>query len=155
MMRYKARLRAIFWWLVIPLVLAAYTSAWLVPARWWYQPLHVEIADVVHGQDPVVSIKRQIKRSFDGRYTVSVWRDPSDGHVACAGSDTLRYKGGLFQPHDAPLTQWADDAWCQRLPVGKYFAEACWTVLRPFKGIVPDKTICTTSNVFSVRRVEL
>lgn len=150
MMRYKLRFRAIFWWAIFPIALVAYTTAWLVPARWWYQPIQVYIADVALGDDPIVSIKRNIKRSFDGRYTVSVWRDPADGHVACAGSDTLRYKGGLYQPHDAPLTQWADDTWCQRLPEGKYYAEACWTVLRPFKGIVPDKTVCTVSNVFSV-----
>ena len=98
----------------------------------------------------LVSINRTIRRSFDGRYSVSIWKDPPDGHVACAGSDTLRYRGGLFEPHEAPLTQWADDPWCARIPEGRYYAEVCWTILRPFFGIVPDKTICTTSNMFSV-----
>lgn len=142
--------QAVFWWVILPLALILYTAAWLTPARWWYQPISVQIADALEGDDPVVSINRTIKRDFDGRYTVSIWRDPPDGHVACAGSDTLRYRGGLYEPHDAPLTQWADDPWCQRLALGRYYAEACWTVLRPFWGIVPDKTICAMSNIFTV-----
>lgn len=144
----KARL--VFWWVLLPLAIVFYTVAWLAPARHWYEPGSIQIADAQLGGDPVVSINRTIRRSFDGRYTVSIWKDPPDGHVACAGSDTLRYRGGLYEPHEAPLTQWADDEWCARLPEGRYYAEACWTVLRPFWGIVPDKTICTTSNMFSI-----
>lgn len=143
-------IRALFWWLILPLAIIAYTAAWLIPARYWYEPGSIQIADAQVGGDPVVAINRTIHSSFDGRYTVSIWKDPPDGHVACAGSDTLRYRGGLFEPHEAPLTQWADDEWCARLPAGKYYAEVCWTVLRPFWGIVPDKTICATSNMFSI-----
>lgn len=143
-------IRKVLWWVVLPVALAAYTAAWLTPASWWYQPGRIVIQDAVQGGDPVVEIQRTIHRSFDGRYTVSVWRDPPDGHVACAGSDTLRYKGGLYQPHQAPLTQWVDDPWCSKLPVGTYYAEACWTVLRPFLGIVPGKTTCTTTPFFRV-----
>lgn len=144
-------MRALFWWLILPLAIVLYTAAWLTPARVWYEPGSIQIADAYEGEDPVVSINRTIRRSFDGRYTVSLWRDPPDGHVACAGSDTLRYRGGLYEPHEAPLTQWADDEWCARLPEGKYYAEVCWTVLRPFFGIVPDKTVCATTNIFSVK----
>lgn len=142
--------KGMFWWVLLPLAIALYTAAWLTPARWWYQPGSVVIADTPQGQDPVVSINRTIKRDFDGRYTVSIWKDPPDGHVACAGSDSLRYRGGLYAPHEAPLTQWADDPWCARLAPGRYYAEACWTILRPWWGIVPDKTICITSNIFTV-----
>lgn len=142
--------RLVFWWIVMPLAIILYTVAWLSPARHWYEPGSIQISDAHMGEDPVVSINRTIRRSFDGRYSVSIWKDPPDGHVACAGSDTLRYRGGLFEPHEAPLTQWADDAWCAKLPEGRYYAEVCWTVLRPFFGIVPDKTICATSNMFSI-----
>lgn len=143
-------IRKVFWWVVLPLALAAYTAAWLTPATWWYQPGRIVIRDTALGGDPVVEIQRTIRRSFDGRYTVSIWRNPPDGHVSCAGSDTLRYKGGLYGPHEAPLSQWASDPWCTRLPVGSYYAEACWTVLRPFRGIVPGKTVCTTTPLFHV-----
>lgn len=143
--------KVIFWWLVLPVAIVLYTAAWLVPATWWYQPISVVISDVRVGQDPTVSIKRSIKRGFDGQYTVSIWRDPSDGHVACSGSDSLRYRGGLFAPHESPLTQWANDDWCAKLPPGNYYAEGCWTVLRPFYGIVPAKTVCVMSNLFTVR----
>lgn len=144
------RLRAVWWWLMLPLLIIAYTAAWLVPATWWYQPGTIIIADTPGGSDPVVSADRQIRRSFDGLNAVSIWRVPPDGHVACAGSDTLRYKGGLYHPHTAPLTQWADDPWCARLDPGEYYAEACWTVLRPFGGLLPAKTTCINSPVFRV-----
>ena len=143
-------LKSIMWIFVLPLFLIAYTAAWLTPATWWYEPGQIVIADAHVGEDPVVSINRTIHRSFDGRYTVSIWKDPPDGHMTCGGSDYLRYRGGLFEPHESPLTKWADDEWCGRLPAGKYYAEVCWTVLRPFFGIIPDKTVCTTSNMFSI-----
>ena len=142
--------KVVLWTLVLPLAMVAYVAAWLTPATWWYQPVAISIADAPLGGDPRVEINRVIKRGFDGRYTVSIWREPSDGHIACAGSDALRYKGGLYKPHHAPLTQWADDEWCARLPEGRYYAEACWTVLRPFRGIVPDKTTCRMSNIFAI-----
>lgn len=144
-------MKPLMWWGVFPLLLIIYTGIWLTPATWWYKPVSIRVHDAFVGEDPVVSINRQIKRGFDGRYTVSVWMDPPDGHVACAGSDTLRYKGGLYVPHDAPLTQWADDPWCSKLKPGKYYVEACWTILRPFKGIVPGKTVCITSNLFEIK----
>lgn len=146
----RGKTRVIFWWVVMPLAISLYLVGWGMPARYWYEPTEIQISDARAGEEPVVSINRTIKHSFDGRYAVSIWRDPPDGHVACAGSDTLRYRGGLYEPHEAPLTQWADDAWCGRLPTGDYYAEVCWTVLRPFWGIVPDKTICTTSNIFTI-----
>lgn len=144
------RIRAILWWIVLPLVLGLYTTAWLLPATWWYEPKSVIIRSDAQGTDLAVSIDRQIKSTFDGRYMVSVWGVPPDGHVACAGSDYLRYKGGLYQPHTMPLSHWADDPWCAKLPPGDYYAEACWTVLRPFLGIVPAKTVCINSNVFRI-----
>lgn len=146
----RRKLRLTFWWILLPMSIVLYSIGWLIPAQYWYEPGRIQISSVRQAEDPVVSINRTIHYSFDGLYTVSIWRDPPDGHVACAGSDTLRYRGGLYEPHEAPLTQWADDEWCARLPVGRYYAEVCWTVLRPFLGIVPDKTICTTSNIFSV-----
>lgn len=142
--------KAVFWWFILPISIVLYTAAWLTPPSWWYQPLGIRIDDTTVGNDPVVSINRAIHRDFDGQYSVSVWRDPSDGHVACAGSDTLHYRGGLYKPHQAPLTQWADDPWCARLPPGHYYAEACWTILRPFWGIIPAKTTCRMSNIFEV-----
>lgn len=148
--RRKVSMKGIFWFVVFPLLLLLYTFAWWTPARWWYEPGVILISDTEVGKDPIVSITRTIHKSFDGRYTVSIWKDPPDGHVSCAGSDHLRYRGGLFEPHQAPLTQWADDPWCGKLPVGKYYAEVCWTIIRPYWGIIPDKTICTTSNMFSI-----
>lgn len=142
--------KPLFWWVILPLAIIVYTAAWLTPATWWYQPVSLMVGDVLEGGDPIISVKRNIKRSFQGQYTASVWRDPSDGHVACAGSDTIRYKGGLFGPHDAPLTQWADDPWCGNLEPGRYHLETCWTVLRPFYGIVPGKTVCAVSNIWTV-----
>lgn len=141
------------WWvLIFPLLIGLYAyGVWGVTARYWYQPKSVYIEDTVEGGDPVVLVNRTIFRDFDGRYTVSIWPVPPDGHVQCAGSDTLRYRGGLYGPHTAPLTQWADDPWCARLPPGSYYAEACWTVLRPFAGLVPAKTVCITSNIFKIQ----
>lgn len=146
----RVRWKALFWWGLLPMALALYTAAWLTPPTWWYQPVSIQIGDAAEGEDPVVSINRKIKRDFNGRYSVSVWRDPPDGHVACAGSDTLHYRGGLYEPHESPLTQWADDPWCARKQPGRYYAEACWTVLRPWWGIVPDKTVCAVSNIFTI-----
>lgn len=143
--------KPLFWWVILPLAIIVYTAAWLTPATWWYQPISLGISDVDQGGDPVVSIKRSIKRSFDGRYNVNVWsKVPQLGHVSCAGSDELRYRGGMFEPHEDNLTHWADDPWCSKLQPGQYYAEACWTVLRPFAGIVPDKTVCAISNLFTV-----
>ena len=144
------RLKALFWWVILPLALIFYTAAWLTPATYWYQPRSIYISDAVVGSDPIVSINRTIKRNFHGRYEVSVWQEPSDGHFSCAGQDELRYKAGLFKPHESPLTQWVDDPWCKNLPEGRFYAEACWTIIRPFWFIVPDKQICATSNLFTI-----
>lgn len=148
--RKRTRLRLVWWIVVLPLAIAAYAAAGMVPATWWYEPISLRVDDVTEGEVPIINVQRDIKRSFDGLYTASVWTDPPDGHVACAGSDTLRYKGGLYEPHDAPLTQWTDDPWCGLLPPGRYYVETCWTVLRPFGGIVPGKTVCAVSNIFTV-----
>jgi len=146
----RRSIRVIMWFFVFPIALVLYTAAWLVPATWWYEPGRISISDAQVGEEPIVSITRTIHRSFDGMYSVSIWKDPPDGHMTCGGSDNLRYRGGLFEPHEAPITQWADDEWCGRLPVGKYYAEVCWTVIRPFGGLLPDKVVCTTSNMFSI-----
>lgn len=139
-------------WLAILFALVAYALAgWAVPATFWYHPVLVQIENAEAGTDPVVKISREIKRDFAGEYTVSVWGQPGDGHVSCAGSDRLRYRGGLYEPHQDVLSHWADDPQCARLPPGDYYAQACWTILAPFGGIVPAKSICAVSNVFSIR----
>lgn len=144
--------RNVFCWSVIALSVAAYAFAgWGVSAAYWYHPVLVQIDDVDAGGDPLVKISREIHRDFRGEYTVSVWRQPSDGHVTCAGSDRISYRGGLYQPHQDLLSHWADDPECARLRPGNYFAQACWTILRPFGGLVPEKTTCIMSNVFAVR----
>lgn len=143
--------RRLWWVLILPLLIGLYAYAvWGVKAERWYQPEVVFIEDTTQGGDPLVKINRSIFHDFDGQYSVGIWRVPPEGHMHCGGSDTLRYNGGLYQPHTANLTQWADDPWCGRLPPGNYFAEACWTILRPFGGLVPAKTTCVTSNIFKV-----
>lgn len=140
------------WSAFVPLAVIALIAAWAVPPTWWYVPNTIQIANAQEGDDPTVSLTRIIKRPFYGEYSVSVWRAPpeEDGHVACAGSDRLHYRGGLFRPHEDQLAHWASDPYCARLKPGSYYAQACWTILRPFGGIVPAKTVCAASNTFSI-----
>ncbi len=147
---------------MIAIVLAVYLSAVLVPATRWYEPRELLVVGQTEDGQPQVTLERKIHASFSGRYMVQVrWAEgrgaPSDpdyveaGALACYGGDETNYKGGLDSPYTASLIEFTGDSpRCNSLPDGIFYVNVCWTVLRPYLGLVPPKEICVTSNPFRV-----
>lgn len=130
--------------------LVAYTAAWLTPATWWFEPLTLTVSQREPGGPAIVAMGRLSKRAFDGAYTTAVFAVGPDAPPVCGRGETRRYKGGLSAPYEMPLAEWANDARCAALPPGSYYAHGCWTVLRPWWGLVPDKTACIVSPIFEI-----
>ena len=148
--------------LVVVLALAAYLAAVLTPATRWYEPTQLIVSSGPDSEIATVTLTRAIHQSFPGEYVVEVrWvesrgklGDPGYaevGALACYGGDRVGYKGGLTAPHTSSLRAFAADSpTCTRLPPGTFYATACWTVLRPFFGLVPAKQVCISSDAFRI-----
>lgn len=103
----RPRLRLVWWAVVLPVLIAAYTAAGLVPATWWYQPISLAISDAAAGENPTVSINRQIKRSFFGSYTAPVIVNIVSNAVILVGVYfSLRSRWLLIPFHERAYWPW-------------------------------------------------
>ena len=143
------------WWVFWP-TLGLYIALWALPARLWFDSRSIAISDAIAGAAPTVVEDRTIRFSFLGEYTATT-RDVLTNEVSggCTGSERLRYRGGLSGVHTMSLVEWTDGKeGCARLEPGSYYTETCRTVLYPMWGILPRKTTCATSNIFTMRASE-
>ena len=143
------------WWVFWP-ALGLYIVLWALPARLWFDSHSIAISDAVQGSAPTVVEDRTIRFSFFGEY-IATTREALTNKVAsgCAGSGRVRYRGGLSGVQTMSLVEWTDGkVACASLAPGTYYTETCRTVLYPLWGILPRKTTCATSNIFTVRASE-
>lgn len=143
------------WWVFYPL-LGLYLVLWALPASVWFDSRSINVSDATEGAAPTVVEDRAIRFSFLGEYATTT-RNVLTNEVAggCTGADRLRYRGGLDGVQTRSLVEWTDGKeGCASLAPGTYYTETCRTVLYPLWGILPRKTTCATSNIFTVRASE-
>ena len=143
------------WWVFWP-ALGLYLVLWAMPSRVWFDSHSIAVSDAIAGAAPTVVEDRTIRFSFLGEYTATT-RDVLTNEVSggCAGSGRVRYRGGLSGVQTMSLVDWTDGkVACASLAPGTYYTETCRTVLYPLWGILPRKTTCATSNIFTVRESE-
>ena len=131
--------------------LVVYLALVAIPAKWiWYEP-HV----LTVGDGPgAIRFDRIIKRDFVGRYSGSI-RDVTTSAIVCdfnGGPFTYRKDSAL--PERIDLEWWTGKEQCSDLDAGSYVLETCWAVVDPLWGMLPDKSVCLTSNVFKVWRAK-
>ncbi len=138
---------------LLSLALVAWVALSLVPVNWvWFDPGDVFISDGARDQVPVVTFDRTIRRPVLMRYQVTI-RSVDGNRVVCDPTGgPFTYRPNAQMPEPADLVWWTGgDKRCWPREPGSYVAETCWTVERPFWGLVPPKIICRRSNVFTVR----
>lgn len=133
-------------------LLLIWTGLALVPATWfWFQPGPVVVSDSVGGAAPVLGFERTIKRSVQMSYQVTIRKMRSKSPVCDPQRGPFTYRPDAELPDPIDLVWWSGaDVRCWPQEPGTYIAETCWTVVSPFYGLVPPKTVCRESNPFTV-----
>lgn len=143
----------------LSLILLAWLGLALVPVEWvWFDPEDYFVSDGTRQTVPIVTFDRVIKREVLMTYHVSI-RSLGNGHdggqVMCDPTNgPLTYRPTAVLPERIDLIWWTGgDERCWPQEPGTYTSETCWTVVRPFWGLVPPKTVCRRSNTFTVRTI--
>ena len=120
-----------------------------IPAEVWFEPKMLYVRKDDNGQWEIL-FTRDLDYSFKGRYVVTV-RDERDTVVLQETSGTFTYKKNSRLPEKITMDWWAPTIaeGFENLPDGIYQIETCWVIDSPL-GILPDKTVCVTSNIFEV-----
>lgn len=137
-------------WVALMMLLWAGLAA--VPATWlWFSPGPVVISDSAESTPPVVDFERVIHRNTRMSYQVVIRRMATKEPVCDPQRGPFTYRTDASTPERIDLVWWSGaDARCWPREPGTYIAETCWTVTQPFWGIVPPKTVCRTSNPFTI-----
>lgn len=141
--------------IVAALLAGTYSAVVAVPVSWWLDVRSVEVASAATPAEVTLKVNRAIRRAFSGSFVVTVRRNPGGSFVCSTGSSTpINYRPHAEMPDPLYLWWWlgskASLASCDDFVPGGYLLETCWTVLRPFWGLVPEKTWCIDSNGFKI-----
>lgn len=138
------------WWFFVPVVLV-YVGLWALPADLWFHSRAMTVSNSKFGDTPTVLEDRTIRFSFYGRYKTITRNAKTHDTTSCMAEADFPYIGGLDGVRTITLTAWTnDDLDCSNLPPGDYYTQTCRTVLYPVWGLIPPKTMCITSNVFTI-----
>lgn len=139
----------------LSLVLVVWLLAAIIPLGWfWYVPGQVVVSNSSLEVPPRIQFERVIKRPVLMKYQVVV-RDIERNEVVCdPASEPFTYSPTSKLPENADLVWWTGgDARCWPRVAGTYVMETCWTATHVVWGLVPDKTVCRTSNTFEIRAI--
>ncbi len=127
----------------------------LVPASWFgYIPKQVVVTNGSADTVPVVNLERTIWRDVRQKYTVVVRELTTLRAVCDPQSGVFTYKRQPNGVISGDIVWWSGgDDRCWPLDPGEYIMETCWTVTRPFYGLVWPKSQCLTSNPFTISEV--
>lgn len=142
--------------LVIALLQLSWVAAALVPVEWfWFDPSDYYVSDGTADQVPTITFGRSIKRETVMSYHVTVRRvgETHSGVIVCDPTGgPFPYRPDAKLPKVIDLVWWSGgDSRCWPLTPGNYVSVTCWTAVEPFYGLVPPKTVCRRSNVFTIR----
>lgn len=137
-------------------------SVWIAlalwPAGYWHDTGFVLVRDHERGEDFRVDFSGGPRAEFVGSYQI-VMRRSGTGEIPSTPDGAPNGRGGPFpyvpnskKPDVIRISWWAGDKWraFTKVPAGSYYVDTCWTIHRPFFGLVPDKVTCKRSNVFRV-----
>lgn len=132
-------------------VVAAWVTAALWPATFWYTPGTMKIDDVYVGQPIELKYEGGAVRPFLGSYSVVLRDIHTSGIVGEMGSNKFNYNPFALRPDPLYMDWWAPGDERISFPEeGDYVLETCWSVHARFFGLTPTKTVCLDSNIFSV-----
>ncbi len=138
---------------VAAILAVIWALAVVTPLSWWgYVPGEVNVADAPEGTAPPMGFEAEIRRDIRMSYQVIARALPGLSVACDASSNPFTYRRATQPPKGFDLAWWAPgDDRCARLPAGEYTLETCWTARELLAGLLPKKTVCRTSNVFTIR----
>ena len=128
--------------------LTGFLAAHLWPSEWWMSVNRVLVFDSPAGADVAMEVDRTIHRDFTADWSVLVRRYHEGSWViACAARGTSDYRPDAVLPDPLTLDWWTNGECPSLSQHGRYFISTIWTIRG---NMLPDKTIQTASNVFTV-----
>ena len=128
-----------------------------LPPSLWIEVRSIVVNSAPTPAEVTIKVDRSIHWPFDGIYSVTIRRVPGLQFVCTAQPpNAIRYRPGAQLPDPLSLSWWlgepADLQRCeaQGLGPGRYLIETCYTVLRPFWGLVPSKHYCLDSPTYDI-----
>lgn len=114
----------------------------------------IGIPNFAVGENPKVLYDRVVMKEFSATFTAEI-QDAATLQSVCASTKTVIYSPDKSLPKDGPTLSWL--MYREPLPdcmpdVGTYRVQICWTIER--LDDTPAR-MCATSNIFSVRAMEL
>lgn len=132
---------------------------YFTPVSYWYDAQPEQVSSVVQGEEPQLTIEREIKRDFSGAWSVKL-RKHTGGRsdLVCFTEEVpFNYSAEATLPEDIGLEWWTWNRCAEattgepidftELEPGVYQMTTCHSVVGPF-GI--RKTDCRKSNFFEV-----
>lgn len=140
--------------ILLTVLMVLYLLGAAVPLSWfWFAPGNLIIANAQQGASPVLTFDRVIHQETVMRYTVIVRSVEGNRAVAEVRSTPFPYLPTAKLPlgDDLDLAWWcAGDVKCVNLVPGSYYVQTCWEQTEWIWRIFPPKSICVTSNVFTI-----
>lgn len=139
----------------VALVLVIWAGLAMVPANWlWFDPGAVVVSNSDMDHPPAILFEREIKRPARISYSVVVREIGAQRAVCDPTVGPFGYRLDATLPEPIDLVWWTGgDERCWPREPGEYIMETCWTVVAPFWGLVPPKTVCRTSNPFAISAI--
>lgn len=144
-------------WLWLVLAGWVYIGLVAVPLSWYIDVRSIDVFSAPTPEQVIMKVDRSVRRNFAGYYQVTVRRNPSGVFVCSTGRSVLiHYLTTRELPQPLHLWWWMGskqsvlDCEDNEFTNGGYYLETCWTVEKPFWGIVPDKTDCVDSAGFRI-----
>ena len=126
------------------------TQTHVDPLKNWFYPLHLNVPDHCHGEDPRISYDRVIRRQFTGSFHAQLTAVAVDDKL---GFPVCSFQSGEFEyyPRDemrvSPYLSEFVGRTCNLEP-GRYRLEVTW---HPLRSGYLDETVSLVSNIFSVK----
>jgi len=110
----------------IALLWAVQIGSKAIPASYWYEVGRVEVIEPTYEGDPIqLNVIREVKRTFDGEYSVQIV-DKNANTIVCDGGSAIDYKPERNLPNPLTLDWWVGDP-CD-LPAGDYHMTTQWKI---------------------------
>ena len=125
--------------LIFGAFMLVYVILTAIPGEWfWFDPTEPVIADSRVGEDPHVTYLRDIKAKAGIRYSVILRTGPEATAACIDAAGPFNYLPKRSGPLDMALTEWTTDPRCHDLPVGVYYGQVTWTIINPYRDLLPE-----------------
>jgi hypothetical protein len=144
--------------LLVWILAVSYVMLMATPASFWYDAGDLLVRGPLtddHGEI-VIEYNGGARRDTEMSYSVVVREVTRQEIITEDVSGVFLYSKDATRPDPLYMSWWSPRSFGSDLILseGVYQVETCWTVVKPFFGIVPPKTVCLTSNIFYVKHEE-